>query len=155
MPKSVVGITGKVALTPTLDTSQYASGDVLFTDSKLEDAGRAVGKATTLQSVAISDLAKQKKALDLLFFNAEPATGTYTAKGAFDLDDADALLFVGHVHIASTDYVDAADSAVGTKVNSGLQMTPSVADLYVIGVIRDTPTYAASDLKITFEFIQD
>ena len=146
-----------VSITPVLDLAAYADGDVLFPDMALAPAARENDRTVTLISIALRDLAKQNGAFDLFFFSAEPATGAYAANAAFDLDDTDADLFVGHVSILATDYANAADSSVATKRNIGLQMDTTTADdLYVIGVSRGVPDYvAADDMMIHFQFIMD
>lgn len=152
---STFPIARTVSIVPVLDTAAYAAGEVLFTDMVLAKAARADAGIATLISISGHDLGKQSMAFDILFFNSEPATGTYTINGAFTLHDTDAPLFVGHVNIVANDYAAAAASSVFTKRNIGLQMECLTGDdLYVIGVTRNTPDYvAATDMKINFNFI--
>ena len=150
-------ITEKVTIIPVVDTDIFAATDVLFADTLLAAVAREDGGSVTLVSIAGRDLAKQDSAIDLYFFDSEPATGTYAINGAFDLNDTDADLFVGHVAIVAGNYSDGNDNSVFTKRNIGLQMKClTVDDLYVIGVCRGTPTYAAAtDLSFTFSFLQE
>lgn len=142
---------------PTVDTGIYADGDVLFTDMPLAAVARENGGIVTLTSICLRDMGKQNAEFDIFFFGIEPATGTYTINVAFTLHDTDSTLFVGHVSFTEDEYADAAASSVATLTNINLQMECITNDdLYVIGVSRDTPTYAsAADLLITYNFIQD
>jgi hypothetical protein len=153
-----VGEVMEYSFAPTLDIAPaHTSGDVLFTDMPVANAAREAGGITTLMSISIHDKAKQNAPFDLLFFSAEPATGTYTPNDAFTLHDTDGTLFIGHVSILATDYADAVASSVATKRNIGLQMEADTdAHLYVIGVVRGTPDYATTgDLIIKLNFLQD
>ncbi len=140
---STFPIVENVAIVPVLDTNIYGSGDILFIENILTAVARADVGTVTLVSVSGFDLTNTTGvAFELWFFNSEPTEVAYAVNDPFGMGDADALLFVGHVSILATDYVGAVNNCVFTKRNIGLQMeTLTGDDLYVIGVIRGTPTF--------------
>ena len=153
---STFPIVENVAIVPVLDTNIYASGDILFIENIITAAARANAGTVTLVSVSGYDLALTTGLpFELWFFNSEPTEVAYAVNDPFGMGDADALLFVGYVSILATDYAGAANNCVFTKRNIGLQMEALTGDdLYVIGVTRGTPTYAAADdIGLTFNFI--
>ena len=58
-----------IEVTPTVDTSAYASGDHLGTVHTLSGAAPGAGLYTVLQSLTIIDKAQQKSALDVFLFD--------------------------------------------------------------------------------------
>lgn len=156
--ENVIGLVGAsdivVTVTPTLDTSAYASGDLLFDSTEAAAAARTTGGATLLESVTIIDKADQKVAFTLVFANA--ATDFGTANSAPNPDDTETATIVGHVAIAATDYLDMGGASVACIRNLGLLMqTSGTTSLWIAGVnSTGTPTYAASDLVFYLGFLR-
>lgn len=141
-----------IPFTPTLDTSAYAAGDVLF-DSAAVILARVSGRAATLQSVAVTDKDDNGATIDLYFFNASVAFGT--ANAAPSISDTDALKYIGHVRISPTDYSDLGGVQVGCVRGIGLVLKPSGStSIYVAAVVREAKTYTASGLQFTFGVYQ-
>lgn len=137
-----------IEVTPVLDTSQYASADVLFVPIIV--SAYAIGKARKLQSIVVVDQADQAQAMDLVFTAGSVALGTINQ--AVSITDADALKIIGTVNIATTDYCDTVNNQVATKRGVELIIQPDT-DLYLAGILRSgTPTYAASSLRIRLGF---
>lgn len=145
-----------VTVTPTLDTSAYASGDLLFDSTEVANAVRTNGSTAILQSVTLLDKADQGVAMTLLFANA--ATDFGTLNSAPDPDDAECATVLGIVRIATADYIDLGGAKVATASNIGLLLKAGAAttSLYVAGVnSTGTPTYgAASDLVLQLGFLR-
>lgn len=157
--EEVVGKVGApddvVTLTATLDTSAYASGDVLFDTQEIVDAARADGEVVILQSITITDQDDQGMDMDLIFLDAATSIGTENAAvsiTAADLAD-DAL---GSVSISEDDYVDMVAAKMATVAGIGLEMKADAADssIYVAAVTRDAPTHTASGLVLKFAFLR-
>lgn len=139
-----------------VDANQYAPGDLLGTKLTLSNALRVTGGSGFLQSITVQDLSNQKSALDVVIFDADPDTTTFTNNATLDVSDADAIRIIHTVSFLASDYISFADNAVATK--SGLAMPVAVAagrDLYACLVCRGTPTYTAAELALMFGFIQD
>lgn len=154
--ETLIGLVGSpdtyLTLTPTLDTSAYASGDTLFDATELASVGRTSGGNVVLQSVTVMDKADQKIALTLYFFDRSVTFGT--ANAAPSISDADTFFYMGHIDIAAGDYDDLGGAAVAVVRGLGLQMKPNTTSLYVAATTGGAPTYGASDLKFGFGFLR-
>ena len=147
-----VGQTGSPAdiidVTPTLDTSAYGAGDVLFDTTTIANAVRVAGGRAELVSVTVLDEDDQTAAaLDLYFLRSNVSLGTFNAAPA--ITDANAREIQGYVSIAITDWKDLGGCKVATVRNIGLMLEPtSGRDLFVAGITAGTPTQTASGIKI-------
>ena len=156
LPGPLVGTSDIVVpVTPTLDTNAYASGDLLFDSTAVADAVRAAGGTALLESVTVIDKDDQGVAFTLLIANAETDFGTLNA--APDPDDTEAATVIGHVAVATTDYVDLGGARVACVKNIGLMVKAAAGSttLYVAGVNgTGTPTYTAAGLVMNLGFLR-
>lgn len=138
-------------ITPTVDTSAYATGDVIDGIQTLTGIGAS---HRFLTHIVIVDQDGEKVQIDFFFFNALP-TGTYTDNDAFAVNSADYSKWIGTVEVTAGLYVDAGSDAMATKTPINLEINPTANDnLYVIPVVRGAPTYAAAtDLRFDFGFL--
>lgn len=136
--------------TPSISTSAYADGDLIGTKLTFTAALRSSGGASgALQSATLTDLAAQNAAIDLILFNADPTSTTFTDNAAFDIADADLSKVVARVAFTASDYFSFADNSVAQVDSLGLGLSGPSRDLYGALVSRGTPTYAtASDLTV-------
>ena len=139
---------------PVVETSQYASGDLIGEKLTIAGAGRALGRGGTIVSLAVVDLAKQSSALDVVFFDTDPANTTFTDNSAFDIHDTDADTIMGVVKVAAGDYSAFNDNSAASVEN--IQLGYDVQTLYAAIVSRGTPTYVATgDVRLVIAFDQD
>lgn len=140
-----------ISITPTLDTSAYASGDVLFVPTKLSNVTLETKGSSNLRTINILDLNDQKQAIDLLFFDEDPGD-IGAANAALAMSDAEFASFIGRVSIATGDYVSGNANASVTKLLEMLIVAKTKSkDIWVAGVCRSgTPTYAANGLVFKF-----
>ena len=142
-----------VEQSPAVDTNAYASGD-LIGSAVIEFEGAVPGDGANsqtigglIQSVIITDLAKQSANIDVVFFDANPSNTTFTDNAAFDPADADLPNVIGVVSV--TDWKAFNDSSMGQALQVAL---PFVLDsgntLYAALVSRGAPTYGASDITV-------
>ena len=150
---------GLYTVTFSLDTSQYASGDVLADTQEIEDVFKT-RKQVLLTSLLLLDKDDQAGALDILFLRSDTSIGTENA--AFSPTDAIAAETLAVVKILSTEYEDWTNNQIVQKAlgdtNSkgggmGMMLAPAPGapdyGLYVAAVSRDTKTYTASGLVLT------
>ena len=144
-----------ITITCTVDTSAYASGDVLFDTQEIAGAVRVNGDTCILQSVHVIDIDDQGKEMDLIFFNA--ATSLGTENSAPDIDDSDVLTTLGKVNISADDYIDLGANRIATVQGIGLVLEAGAAttSLYVAGITRGTPTHSATGLTIKFGLLRN
>lgn len=151
----VVTGTGVVlTLTPTLDTTTYAAGDVLFGTAELAGAMRATGGRGYLQSIHVLDEDDQGQPFEVLFLNASTTIGA--TNGAVAITDTNARNVIGRVTVTSSSYLDIGASRIATLANLGLMMQSSgTTSLFVAGVATGTGLYTASGLKLQIGIKQD
>ena len=164
--------TGKrkvIRVTPTLDTSAYAQGDVLFNSVAIPNAVREEGGCSKL--VAMFLLSKSTDELDANFiFSENSATfGTVNATANISDADLDTANVLGHLHhdasIAVMSELDNAkfyrivelssatnDNAIHANPMMLLQAAAGSTDVYVAAIQHDnsTNTYAADDWELIF-----
>lgn len=138
----------RISVTPTITAGAYAAGDALGGLLTFPNAVSVAGGAGLITKVVIIDDAQQLAPVDLVLFNQ---TFVATANNApFDPTDADLQNSIGYVNIAQTDYASFADNSVACKA-SGLRMpfefvlATGQTSLFGQLVVRNTPTYAATD----------
>ena len=141
--------------TPTVDTGAFATGDLIGA-AAIALTGAVIGDGATgleehggyIQSVVVTDLAKQSANLDVVFFDVDPSNTTFTENDPFDPHDTDILQIVGVA--AVTDWKAFNDSSVGQAMNLAIPFVLENGNniLYAVLVSRGAPTYAATDLTL-------
>ena len=125
----------------TVEAAAYATGDLV--GGKLTLSSSAFGGL--IQSVAITDLAKQSIAKDVVFFDTNPDGTTFTENSALDIADADLVNVLAVVTVV--DWFSFADNSIGQALNLAIPFVNT--PLYAAIVERGAPTYAStSDLTI-------
>lgn len=119
----------------------YSTGDLV--GGLLTILESAVGGL--IQSVIITDLAKQNIAKDVVFFDTNPSNTTFTENATLDIDDADLLDVIGVVPVL--DWFSFSDNSIGQALNLAIPFVNT--PLYAALVERGTANYAStSDLTI-------
>ena len=141
-----------ISLTPTLDAGAYADGDVLFVPVELPAVVLDTKGLSVLRTLIVQDMADQKQAIDLLFFQSDPGD-IGAANAALAMSDSEFASFIGHIRIAAADFVSGSANAYATKLLEMLLAAPrEKKSVWVAGVVRSgTPTYGVSGL--TFKFL--
>jgi hypothetical protein len=137
-----------VYVTPTLDTSAYTAGDVLFDTAAVAGALRVSGGKAKLVSVTVLDEDDQAAAtLDLYFFRSNVSLGT--VNGAPNVSDANARECLGWVPVAVADWKDVGTSKIACVRNVNLMLKATTGTtVYVAGVTGGTPTQTAAGIRI-------
>lgn len=151
----VGGSTSLIDLTFTLDTSAYASGDVIAEVQALTNAVRVATGTAVLQDITLVDEDDQGVAFTLHFFDGSVTLGAENS--APSISDADARKHLGYIDVATTDWKDLGGVRVCSLKNVGMTVKPaSGRDIYV-GIVNSTgtPTFTASGLRGRFKFLCD
>lgn len=140
-------------VTLSLDTSAYATGDVLAATQEIADVVPSVGDATALHSLVILDKDDQGQGLDIVFLDANVPLGTENA--APSITDANAAHVLGIVSVAAADFVDLGGCRVATLSGIGLVLQPAAdsRSVYVAAISRGTGTYTAAGIDLRLGFI--
>jgi hypothetical protein len=131
----------------SLDTSQYASGDVLADTQELTDAVLTAGGGGIIHTIVVQDDDDQAQALDVVILDTNTSIGTENS--AVTMADNDNIL--GTVEVAESDYVDMANSQHATMTNVGIVIKAKTdRSIFVAAVSRGTGTYTASGVTLRF-----
>ena len=150
----VGGHSTNIEVTLTLDTSVYASGDVLADTQIVTACMRINGGKGIWQSLVLLDWDDQAGALDVLLLRTDVSIGTENA--AVSVTDTNADEILGIVEIVAGDYVDLVGSQIVVRENIGMVVDAATTDdLYVAVISRDTKTYTASGITLKLGFLCD
>lgn len=151
----VGGKSDLVDLTFTLDTSAYASGDVIAEVQAITNAVRVSGGTAILQDLVLTDEDDQGVAMTLYFFDGAVTLGT--ENGAPSLSDADNRKSLGYVDISASDWKDLGGVRTAHKPNIGMLIKPASGRDIQVGIVNGTgtPTFTASGMRGRFKFLQD
>ncbi len=141
-----------IAVTPTLDTSAYASGDSLHTTVMTFANAAATSAGTgTITKLVVNDDDNQGAAGELWIFH-DSVTPT-TANSAHAISDADAAKCIGVIPFGP--YYAGSNNQV--SVNSGVSLSYhcTATSLYGIAVTRGTPTYTSAGLDFHIYCVRD
>ena len=146
-------IVGFVGVTTT---GAYADGDQIGAAVELANMMDTKGDTGAILSVSVIDSAKQKSALELLFFDASP---TIASSDNAELDIVFAQFtgkYLGSVLIAASDYEDVKSVSIATVRQQGILLKGNKsASIWVVLKSKGTPTYTASALYFRVGVLQD
>ena len=134
-----------------VNTAIHAANDVVFQPTELPGVAQAGGCAV-IQSVVVVDYDDQGAVLDLVFLSEVVPVGANNA--TFAISDTNADKVLGHVRVASADYLDLDQNQIGTVTNCGLLVKPDPNDgdssrsIWVASQTTGTPTYAGGRLTL-------
>ena len=161
--------TGKrriIRVTPTLDTSAYSTGDVLFNYTEIPNAVREDGGCSKLINVTILNTDDAMEDMELLFHQVS-GINIGTVNSSPDISDANAKL----LKVCSVFCLDASGGETfdmgGAQVSNNqaesdnsnqshyqlpifLQAEPGSTSVYFSAMVGATETYLATDLTFIF-----
>lgn len=154
--------TSFVSATPTVDTSAYATGELIGGKLTFTLALRQQTGTGYITSVRVTDKAAQSVDLELVLFSQDPTGTTFTDQSAFDPADADLTKMIAVVSLGSTSrfnfndngvkYVGSLAIPVEGKTSAGAYQRV----IYGALVSRGAPTFAAAeDVTVTLGVSQD
>lgn len=147
-----------VKTTPVLDTSAYASGDVLVETTEIANAVSEAGGTAELQSLVVVDQDDTASgfAMDVWILASNVAMGTKNS--APSISDANALEILGFVSIAAADFKDLGGVKVASINNIGIICKAAAGSTSLFFAVvngTSTPTLTAAGVKFNFGFRQD
>lgn len=136
-----------VDVTFTLDTSAYASGEVLSDVIAIPRAALSPGGSVVLDSLTIIDEDDQKQPLTAVFLDTNNSLGTKNSTP--NISDANARKVLGHVPVVANDYLDLGGVSIACVRNLGLVLKcdPGSTTLYLALLSGGTGTYTANGLR--------
>ncbi len=150
-----------IRVTPTLDTSAYSTGDVLFNSVEIPEA--VLGNAGCSKLLNMYVVNQNVDTIDVNFFFSENSMTIGTINATADISDAniEAGNILGSMKLDADQSVTGGfDNARVSMVFGGggasestnpllLQAAAGSTSVYVAGIITDgTPTFAADDIDL-------
>jgi len=134
-------------VTLSLDTSAYASGDVLADSQIISACLRENDGTGTITNVTLTDVDDQGQGLDLLFLDANVSLGTENS--APSISDANAANILGWVRINASDWIDLGGVRLASvPCTIPVKGVSGADDLYIAAISRGTGTYTASGIVV-------
>lgn len=144
----------RLAVTPTISNGAiYAAKDAVGGIMTFANAARSSGASIRIEAVQVVDKGQQMAALDLILFDRNPGSGTFTDNSPSDPTDGEMATVIAVIPIGG--YADLNDNSVA-DVPVGRAAVLNGTDLYGVLVARATPTYTSTgDLVVTITILQD
>jgi hypothetical protein len=141
-----------IDVTLSLDTSAYASGDLLADTQAVTGYTTVVGTTSYLQSLTVIDEDDQKVAFTVVFLSSNVSLGTENA--APSISDANGREILGTVSVGTADYVDLGGVSVASIKNIGLTLNGPTGLWVAVVNSTGTPTYTASGVRLRLGFVR-
>lgn len=146
----------------TVDTNAYTANDLVGGLITLTIDEQAANRPCTgrIGQVHFHDRGTNEAALVLVLFTADPSSSTQTDNSAFSVADGDLQYWIDTWASGSYNSVSAASNGVASAdpdTSAGGYAAYHSDDCKIYGLMytTGTPTYAASDLSLTVEFLTD
>lgn len=142
-------------VTLSLDTSAYASGDLLADTQSIGAVCDQQGGDVILDSVTVID--EDAQGVKFYLFITSASTSFGTENSAPNITDANLRNVNGVVTILTTDYVTVSGAKIATKTGIGLHCkAASGSQTLYVAVLNDTgtPTFTASGVRLVLGFRQ-
>lgn len=143
----VGGVTLAVTVTPTVTAASYSSGQCVGGLMTFASAARAGGPGSGLvQSATITDISGQDSAIDVIVFNANPSSSTFTDHATCTVNNADLGKVVGVVNVSDCHLLGASAPGVcqGQQQAMPFSLGGGNTTLYAVNFARGTPTYTGT-----------
>ena len=143
---------------PTVSTSAYAVGDLMFAPIKISDAVSVKGGSAIIQSIAVANADALTGPFDIVFTQSSNSPGDLNDPIASEtgLSDANADKVLGVVTISNM--VDVGGASIGGKTNIGMviKAVNTSKDIYAFGIAQstDNPT-TDTGYKLRIGVVQD
>jgi hypothetical protein len=151
---NTIGNAVRIKGTPTMSGATYSTGQLIGTKLVLSGATRITGLAV-IESLVLSDKGNAKGAVNVVFFEANPMSTTFTDHTTLAVNSADLVNICGGVQITSSDYIGFSANAVASKTGLGFEFNSTDTNLYAAIIANGTNVYASSsDLQLTVNILQ-
>jgi len=143
-----------ITVTPTIDTSAYASGDRCGSIMTLSDVVDSAGEGVILESIFIhSKTVLTSPAFYVMFFDDLPTVAS-ADNAAIDVSDAEcASKLIGWVAVGTSKNLASGTILENVNVQRALDLKAGSKTLYALLVIEFAPTFGGTtDLTIRFKF---
>ena len=124
---------------PVLDTGAYLAGELAGGKLTFSDAGRQFVGSGRITGAQFVDIGAEAKDVQVVVFDTDPSSTTFTDQAAFDPADADLVNIVCVIDVTS--HVSFNDNGISSGVPAGPCRFYNATTLYGALVIREGVTY--------------
>jgi hypothetical protein len=132
----------------TCEAAAYADGDLIGGKITIPFAVLHPGAGGIIRRVVLACKSSQTTALDIVFFNGDPSSTTFTENGAIAIATADVAKIVGGFNVAATTgWIDVGTPSFAQSPANGIAFPfyiPNGTSLYAAIISRGAPTFAAT-----------
>jgi len=136
----------KKIVTPTITAGAYSSGDNVGGKMTFQIPPSVNGGRAQIRSVTLTDKAKQQVDTDIVIFDSDPTSTTFTDNVEMDIDDSDLDKIILNEDLRTHNPYK--DNGISQNLSLQTAVEPNTSYFATI-VTRGTPTYAStSDLSV-------
>ena len=153
-----------IDVTPTLDTSEYASGDALFNRAEIPAAVLGNGGCSELMYVTVNSKKASATNMNIVLFGSDQSMEAVNAAMDITAAEGAAANFLGWLKCESASQLDMGNFMVGVPIGSAtgklaalpflVKADDDSTSVYFTVIIGGTVTYADGDLTFRFHFKQ-
>lgn len=155
----VGGQTVSSTVQPTVTAGAYSSGFCVGSLMTFSGAARSGGPGSGLvQSAAITDVSGQDSSIDVILFNANPTSSTFTDHAACTVNNSDITKIVGVITASDCHLLGTTAPGVcqGQQQAIPFALGAGNTTLWAVNIARGTPTYTATtNITDRLSFLQD
>lgn len=152
---SLSGGTNSQAVAVTTSGANYASGDCVGGIISLTTVNSATGRRVVLKSVQVNDKDGNAIAIEIYFFKATPAAGTYTDNAALAWGTGDSANKVGQLSILAADWLTTNSQSSVNIGDLSMKMAVAATTLFMLIVAKGAATFTNGNLKLQLELDQE
>ena len=153
-----------IDVTPTLDTSEYASGDALFNHVEIPNAVLGNNGCAKLINITVNSKKAAATAMNIILMQSAQSMESANTAMNITAVEGTAANFLGHVDIGTASCLDMGNYIIGmplanTQTKTAdlpmlIQADAGSTSIYFTVIIGGTVTYADGDLTFRFHIEQ-
>ena len=152
-----------IDVTPTLDTSEYASGDALFNKTEIPNAVLGNGGVSELVSITVNSKKASATAMEIIIMGSDQSMESANTAMNITAVEGAAANFCGWVDIPDDGCLDMGNFIICMPVNETgakpklpflCKADDDSTSLFFTAIIIGTVTFADGDLTFRFHFKQ-
>lgn len=154
---SIITNSRVITLTPAIQTSAYATGDLIGGKQLLANASRGFTGSGVISHIAVTDKDAINAEFDLVFFSSDPSASTFTENGSLSINDNDLIKRICTINISSSSYTSYPTNSSSDSLNNNCVFkTLGSTNAYLAVIIRSSATYlSTSSLTFRIGILQD
>jgi hypothetical protein len=140
-----MGTVRNLSVAVTCEAAAYSTGDLVGGKITIPFATMHPGQGGFIRKVVLACKSSQTTALDIVFFNANPSSTTFTENGAIAVAVADFDKIIGGINVAvTTGWINVGTPSFAHSYPNIPFYVPAGTSLYAAIISRGSPTFGAT-----------